>query len=443
MDNKVRNIAESISDELSNEKAYEIANVCNRYNLGDGTSYSSPASKQKFLLNLLLEKSETFLLELANKIVEDYKSDKVAYCLNEYYDGRYFKISIITRKELLDELLAISGLNGKMSISDFLSSCSLFYRQSFSVESIFGNVFSSGIGFSNVTEPNLNDIILENKLHEVLDSRFFNFLEQIVHPYVRSNAKAEPFISLINKHIGKDNHVLQVVNSISGEAVYKVIPKVGISNIVKNLIFASNSFKPEIVLTDALSNTIKIVKNEEFCLVYDRPIKLSGLLWIDLVDWWANNQGEKPSKEQAITLKNRLSSSLASPPEIVLFNTYFKEMSVVLKRNLPALIPQVYLHYDPYSLKKFGFQYLLRQRMDFLLLLKNNVRVVIEVDGVQHYSEGSIPSPKLYGQMVAQDRELKIAGYELYRFGGYELVEQNIAMIRDFFIKLFEKHGVM
>jgi len=74
LDHKVRNIAESISDELSNEKAYEIANVCNRYNLGDGTSYSSPASKQKFLLNLLLEKSETFLLELANKVVEETSS---------------------------------------------------------------------------------------------------------------------------------------------------------------------------------------------------------------------------------------------------------------------------------------------------------------------------------------------------------------------------------
>lgn len=443
MDHKVRKIAESISNELSNEKAYEIPNVCNRYDIGDGTRYSSPSSKQKFLLNLLLEKNETFLLGLANKVIEDYKSDQVAYCLNEYQDGRYYKISIVTRKELLSELLLLSNLNGKMSVNDFLNSCALNYRPPISLESIFENPFSLGGLSSSGPAPNLNDVIRENKLHEILDSRFFTFLEQIVHPYVRSNAEADPFISLINKHIQKDNHILQVVNSISGEAVYKVVPKAGVSNTVKNLIFASNSFKPEIVLEDAISNTVKIVKNEDFCLVYDRPIKLSGLLWIDLVDWWANHQGEKASREQAITLKNRLSSSLASPPEIVLFNTYFKELSVILKRNLPALIPQVYLHYDPYSLKKFGFQYLLRQRMDFLLLLKNNVRVVIEVDGIQHYSEGNMPSPKLYAQMVAQDRELKLVGYELYRFGGYELVEQNASMIKGFFIKLFEKHGVL
>src|SRR5579864_689145 len=36
---------------------------------------------------------------------------------------------------------------------------------------------------------------------------------------------------------------------------------------------------------------------------------------------------------------------------------------------------------------------LLRQLMDFLMLLDRNVRVVIEVDGSQHYSEGDRPAP--------------------------------------------------
>lgn len=64
----------------------------------------------------------------------------------------------------------------------------------------------------------------------------------------------------------------------------------GVSSEVKNLIFAANGPKPEIVLTDAISNEIKIVKNQEYCLVYDRPVLEKGLLWEELVDWWRDKE---------------------------------------------------------------------------------------------------------------------------------------------------------
>src|SRR5439155_20343754 len=119
----------------------------------------------------------------------------------------------------------------------------------------------------------------------------------------------------------------------------------------------------------------------------------------------------------------RLEDSLASEPEKLLFETYWGLTFL----GHPALIPQVYLHYDPYTLKHLpDGKRLPRQRMDFLMLFPNNVRIVLEVDGKQHYSkeneEGQyIASPKLYAEMVAEDRRLKLAGYEIYRFGGYEL----------------------
>jgi very-short-patch-repair endonuclease len=59
--------------------------------------------------------------------------------------------------------------------------------------------------------------------------------------------------------------------------------------------------------------------------------------------------------------------------------------------------------------------------MDFLLLLPGRRRVVVEVDGAQHYSENDKPSPRLYAEMVREDRALRLAGYEMYRFGGAEL----------------------
>src|SRR3546814_6890439 len=77
--------------------------------------------------------------------------------------------------------------------------------------------------------------------------------------------------------------------------------------------------------------------------------------------------------------------------------------------NIPALIPQVYLHYDPSTqltrraAGESGSP-LARQRMDFLILFSSRHRVVLEVDGKQHYANGDTASPALYSEMVAEDR---------------------------------------
>ncbi|MER6052656.1 DUF559 domain-containing protein [Streptomyces sp. NPDC001793] len=61
--------------------------------------------------------------------------------------------------------------------------------------------------------------------------------------------------------------------------------------------------------------------------------------------------------------------------------------------------------------------------MGFLLLLPFGQRVVLEVDGVQHYTRdaGRTPDTAEYADMVAADRELKLRGYEVFRFGHDEL----------------------
>ena len=84
------------------------------------------------------------------------------------------------------------------------------------------------------------------------------------------------------------------------------------------------------------------------------------------------------------------------------------------------------------------------QRMDFLMLLPNGIRVVIEIDGKQHYSEGDISSPKLYAEMMVDTRKLQLKGYEVYRFGGYEFMDsqQMKQTVRDFFEMLFKKYSI-
>ncbi|MFJ4689538.1 hypothetical protein [Streptomyces sp. NPDC088789] len=189
----------------------------------------------------------------------------------------------------------------------------------------------------------------------------------------------------------------------------------GVSGELKNLIFAADGPKPQIVLPDSISNTIRIVKNEQ------------------------------------ISLRERLRRSLGdNGAELLVFDTYLKPGF-----NLPALIPQVYLHYDPYTISQLGgASRLARQRMDFLLLMNHRVRAVIEVDGIQHYARpagrtvvqepgvGWLPDPARYASLVAEVRELTLQGYEVYRIGGHELWGDTAAeMLTGFFVRLLHRHG--
>ncbi|MCW2835118.1 MAG: hypothetical protein JWN68_3071 [Nocardioides sp.] len=218
----------------------------------------------------------------------------------------------------------------------------------------------------------------------------------------------------------------------------------GVDGPTKNLIFAANGPKPELVLRDALNNQIEITANAEFCLVYDHPVPPEGLWLSHLIRWWRERE-EVPDwvedRAVALALHERLRGSLAdNRAEQVIFDAYAARYKEGF--NIPALIPQVYLHFDPVTQRArraaANGSPLARQRMDFLLLFSDRQRVVIEVDGKQHYAKGSTASPELYSQMVAEDRRLRLDGYEVYRFGGYELTENPDAptMVKQFFDKL-------
>jgi hypothetical protein len=63
------------------------------------------------------------------------------------------------------------------------------------------------------------------------------------------------------------------------------------------------------------------------------------------------------------------------------------------------------------------------------------------VDGKHQYADGSAASPSRYAEMVAEDRRLRLAGYEVYRFGGYELTQNpaSTPMVQDFFKQLSDR----
>lgn len=111
--------------------------------------------------------------------------------------------------------------------------------------------------------------------------------------------------------------------------------------------------------------------------MFDRPLGSEGLTWQALVDWWRARQGSSDEREAARNLYERLQRSLGgNDPEKLVLRTYAERYRPDGGFQLPALVPQVYLHYDPYTKAELGpeGQVLGRQRMDFLLLFPDQSR---------------------------------------------------------------------
>ncbi|WP_331768113.1 hypothetical protein [Embleya sp. NBC_00896] len=282
------------------------------------------------------------------------------------------------------------------------------------------------------------------------DTAVLRFLAETLHPEVRTDEhEVQRLHAKFNECLAPDGYELVQVDAISDAPIFshRTIGT-GVPGNVKNLIFACNGPKPTLVFADALNNDIRIDKNAEFCLVYDNPIPAHGLTWGDLTAWWADREHttDAPTHATDRGLRRRLQSSLAgNGAELRLLDTYMDRYDR-LGPGIPALLPQIYLHYDPYTRRDHapGTGPLRRQRMDFLLLFPGQARVVIEVDGKQHYSAADgYADPVEYAAMVAEDRELKLRGYEVYRFGGAELTDTpgNRRRLADFFDRLAARHA--
>lgn len=278
---------------------------------------------------------------------------------------------------------------------------------------------------------------------EVSDRRFGSFLEGLAASDVRPDeASQREFASRVNSCLSGTATEFREVDTEGGFLVYRFVGSGQVIGRPKNLIFASPS-KPDLRFRDAINNDIEVVTHADEVLVYDRPIAAGGLTWRDLQAWWADREG-LDSVDAKQSLYSRLLAALpeSSPPQRLLFEMFYKTFRKRVP-ELPALLPEVWLHWDSKTVRERGVHALLRFRMDFLILISPSIRVVIEVDGKQHYADQDRADPKRYAAMVQADRELRLAGYEVYRFGGSELAEDSgRKLAAEFFVRLFERHGL-
>jgi hypothetical protein len=209
---------------------------------------------------------------------------------------------------------------------------------------------------------------------------------------------------------------------------------------VQNIIFAADNGKPDLIF-NALTNG-KVIKHSNNALVYDDIIdETKGLSWGNLVNWWLRKFPQSNESD----LYNHLLNSLQSNQEKIFFKTYYDNFKPKFGEELPALLPQVYVFYDPKTnLNRVP------QRIDFFMLLSNFNRMVFEIDGSQHFSKLDnstniyVGSKKEYAKTLEDTRILQLNGFQVFRFGTYDIYDMKGKKVtRDFFETLFKVKGLL
>jgi hypothetical protein len=461
-------LREAISDAIAQRKSYEVPAFCVHLRILDKDTEEHRAeahrSKRGFAKQLLSSQSEPELIAIAEAVLEEVDHVELETLLNERTKHSAHRVSKLVRKDVLAVMNSVERLFGDRVVLDTLQD--LFGQRAVFAEQLAALTGTRSSGpitqhYLRNSEWSHEEMLEHCGALDCPQTTFFRLIETVLHPFVRRDLEQSELALAISACLQRDGFAAAPTSTESGYRVYEVIRRgSGVGGAMKNLIFASIGPKPEIVIRDAVNNDVEIIAHADKVLVFDKVLSSSQMLsWTVLQDWWSESMNIADADEAKKTLYRRLAKSVemtGSPGEVALFDTYYRHFRNVPRDKLPVLIPQVFLHYDPYTARQRGGESVLaRQRMDFLMLLGNTIRVVLEVDGRHHYgSEAAdgryLASAKKYGVMAAEDRLLRLSGYEVYRFGGAELKQaasvpssgelSEVAI--DFFERLFQRHGL-
>lgn len=466
-------LREEIALAIATAKAYDVPAACVRLGIqasaGADDAQEAFSSKRLYVRHRILTWNEADLLALAQRVLHECVAANLADVVSEMTVHAQHRVSELVRRDVLKTLNRLSSLFGDLPLIDCLSD--IFGTSTIQDDpggllgrhSLQGEIVQHCL--RNDDDWSHDDLLQRCGALTCSQTRFFALLAKLLHPMTRHDAEQASLAAALDAALRRDGFAVRPAGVESGYAIYSVVRALaGVAGSMKNLIFASIGEKPELVIRDAVNNDVEIVKHADKVLVFDRPLPSSGqLMWKDLRDWFAEVNGiESPEVAKKLLFRRLRQSVLAarSTGEFALFQCYYERYGVTFGDGLPVLLPQVYLHYDPYTRRQRGDEHFLaRQRMDFLLMLEQGVRIVIEVDGRHHYAvqdvQGAnryIASAPRYAEMVAEDRRLRLAGYEVYRFGGHDFMDVDLdshkvgpvaqQCVADFFDRLLARHGV-
>lgn len=371
------------------------------------------------------------------------------------------------RQFIIDDLIEIGQCSGQRKVAEF---------SEYVCPELKDKVYRSGKGMVNALDDisrhmdSFDDWDYEFlfyrifEIRDISDKQFLSFCERYVHPTIKrteinKETKKEEDLNLkcveaIRLGLSDSGYTLIRDRNIAGRAVYKIKP-LGYTQVspVKNLIFAAK-FKPDIVLGNAMRNEIQI-KDPKGALIYDESIADKCLTWKELEEWY-NNRNYNKNKTDCQSIKDKFYECLDSPAEKLFLDAYFELLEDV-GENIPALLPQVYLYYDPKLMSQRDSKVFEHQKIDFMMIFDYGQCAVMEIDGQQHYGEPMksdnnkyYASPLKYAEMMSAHRKMTLSGYDVYRFGGREFwcggeqtKEDIIISIKDFFNRLLNKYRII
>lgn len=299
--------------------------------------------------------------------------------------------------------------------------------------------------FENRGDWSTTELFDELGAFDCVDRRFAGFIEDLVsHQVLVEEENQRRVVEAIGPPLREAGLVLRETGLDGGYPMFQLFAT-GVSPARPRTVIFGSALKPDLRISDAVDNEIEVV-DARGNLSYDDPIGPLGLRWQDLQAWWQARNPHLSSDEAKAELYKRLRDSLpdTSPPQRRLFELYYRINRHRIP-SLPALLPEVWMHWDHKTVQSRGVRALLGQRMDFLMLAPNYQRIVLEVDGASHYTDQrGRPSPTSYAHNTRLDRDLQLRGYSVYRFGAAELSSGQDAttLLTEFFGDLFDKHGI-
>src|SRR4051812_18883310 len=212
---------------------------------------------------------------------------------------------------------------------------------------------------------------------------------------------------------------------------YDTLAKLAAPGGVQQIVFASCG-KPDLVIDDVPSG--RLHDSAARALIWRTQVGPKGLTVGDLRLWWSAEYAGHGS------LYRRLNASIGSEAERRLLEEYYKRFVPEHGGDeLPALLPQVWLHHDPLTRQqRLGGKALERQRLDFLMFAPKGHKILLEVDGPRHIADDDgRASLDRYAAQLAADRALVLHGFTIFRFGANELsAGKSAKLFEEFFMKL-------
>lgn len=249
----------------------------------------------------------------------------------------------------------------------------------------------------------------------------------IINEYLNKSEKMDESYTDKEKVIEKKSEI-DYKGDVSKEQLNE---KVSEFNHKNEIIFAAIQ-KPKGNI-DTINGFYNIYINDKNCYIYDKGKNINdfGVKKEDIEEWCK----EKGIPKDEFYKKIRNSIPTKAKEQIKFYDYYMEKIYNRDSKKNFFLFPEVYVNLNINNGDGEP------QRADFMLVLPNKEKIIIEIDGIGHYADEYqqkwYASEKKYAKDREFDRNMIFKGYKVVRFSNYE-IRDDIRIVEKFFEELFK-----